>query len=49
MCTDPAAAVIAATSAGGAVADANRMGFTRPRDLLVVAVVAAVLAYWSSG
>jgi len=28
-----------------AVADANRMGFTRPRDLIVVAVVAALLAY----
>jgi hypothetical protein len=30
---------------GTAVADANRMGFTRPRDLLVVGAVAAVLAY----
>jgi hypothetical protein len=27
------------------VADQNRMGFTRPRDLLVVAAVAAVLGY----
>lgn len=27
------------------MADANRMGFTRPRDLLVVGVVAIVLAY----
>jgi hypothetical protein len=27
------------------MADPNRMGFTRPRDLLVVAVVAAALAY----
>ena len=27
------------------MADANRMGFTRPRDLLVVGVVAAVLGY----
>jgi len=27
------------------VADENRMGFTRPRDLLVVAIVAVVLGY----